>query len=153
MKLMQGIEETENQMKKEKTTQKPEKKENVENEAGSIQKTVGKLKTAKKQPRAKKNTGIGKKDGNAPDKMQKKQVFSFRAVLADISIWKTYAVASGKTMEDICNAAMNEYLKKHKLAGAEQAIFEAIKARDQMTSNRQGKECNLLMLVKIMENL
>ncbi len=62
--------------------------------------------------------------------MLKKQVFSFRAVLADISIWKAYAVASGKTMENICNAAMYEYLKKHKLAGAEQAIFDAIKARD-----------------------
>ena len=50
--------------------------------------------------------------------------------MADISIWKAYAVASGKTMENICNAAMYEYLKKHKLAGAEQAIFEALKARD-----------------------
>lgn len=130
MKLMKGIDDAESQLQKEKQTQKAKEKENMENEAGGIQKTVGKLKTAKKQPRAKKNTGIGKKDGSAPDKMQKKQVFSFRAVLADISIWKAYAVASGKTMEDICNAAMYEYLKKHKLAGAEQAIFDAIKARD-----------------------
>lgn len=32
MKLMKGIEEAENQMQKEKTTQKTEKKENVGNE-------------------------------------------------------------------------------------------------------------------------
>ena len=64
------------------------------------------------------------------DEMSKKQVFSFRAMLADIMIWKAYAVASGKTMEDICNAAMYEYIKKHKLAGTEQAIFEALKVGD-----------------------
>ena len=130
MKLMQGIEETENQMQKEKQSQKPGEPERKEVETRDTKDTAGKPQKAKKQPGTKKNTGMGKKDGSAPDKMKKKQVFSFRAVLADISIWKTYAVASGKTMEDICNAAMNEYLKKHKLAGAEQAIFEAIKARD-----------------------
>ena len=72
---------------------------------------------------------MGKKNGNESGNMQK-QVFSFRAILSDIVIWKAYAVASGNTMEDICNAAMHEYLRRHKLAGAEQAIFDAIKARD-----------------------
>lgn len=57
-------------------------------------------------------------------------MFSFRALIKDISIWRAYAVASGKSMEDICNAAMNEYIKKHKLADIEQAIFEALKTRD-----------------------
>lgn len=57
-------------------------------------------------------------------------MFSFRALIKDISMWRAYAVASGKTMEDICNAAMNEYLRKHKLAGVEQAVFDAIKMRD-----------------------
>lgn len=71
-----------------------------------------------------------KKVENESDKMSKKQVFSFRAILSDIVIWKAYAVASGKTMKDICNDAMYEYIKKHKLAGVEQAIFDAIKARD-----------------------
>lgn len=66
--------------------------------------------------------------------MSKKQVFSFRAMLADVVIWKAYAVASGKTMEDICNAAINEYLRRHKLAGVEQAVFDAIKARDYNSS-------------------
>ena len=113
MKLMQGIEEAENQMQKEKQTQKVGKQEKVENETRDNQRAVGKPQSAKRQP------------GN-----MQKQVFSFRAILSDIVIWKAYAVASGNTMEDICNAAMHEYLRRHKLAGAEQAIFDAIKARD-----------------------
>jgi hypothetical protein len=130
MKLMQGIDETENQLQKEKQTPKTEeamrKETGTENKKG----TVRNPQKSEKQPRTKKNTGMGKNNEKETDKMLKKQVFSFRAVLADISIWKAYAVASGKTMENICNAAMYEYLKKHKLAGAEQAIFDAIKARD-----------------------
>ena len=133
MKLMKGIEEAENQMQKEKTTQKPEEKKKVENELQNTQKAVRKPQTAKGQQKVK-NTAMRKKAGNEPDKIQKKQVFSFRAVLADISIWKAYAVASGKTMENICNAAMYEYLKKHKLSGAEQLIFDVIKARDSNSS-------------------
>lgn len=129
MKLMKGIEEAENQMQKEKTTQKPEEKKKVENELQNTQKAVRKPQTAKGQQKVK-NTVMRKKTGNEPDKIQKKQVFSFRALIKDISMWRAYAVASGKTMEDICNAAMNEYLRKHKLAGVEQAVFDVIKMRD-----------------------
>lgn len=129
MKLMQGIEEAENQMQKEKQTQKVGKQEKVENETRDNQRAVGKPQSAKKKSKAN-STPMRKKDDKEEDKMFKKQVFSFRAILSDIVIWKAYAVASGKTMEDICNAAMHEYLRKHKLAGAEQMIFDAIKARD-----------------------
>lgn len=129
IKLMQGIDETENQMQKEKQTQKVGKQEKVENETRDNQRAVGKPQSAKRQPKVKKNTGMGKKNGNESGNMQK-QVFSFRAYIKDISMWRAYSVASGKTMEDVCNAALNEYLKKHKLTGAEQAIFDAIKARD-----------------------
>lgn len=125
---MQGIDETENQMQKEKQTQKAEEK--VENETKDAQETAEKPQKVKKQPSSKKNTSMRKKSGNVPDKMQKKQVFSFRALIKDISMWRAYAVASGKSMEDICNVAMSEYLKKHKLADVEQAIFEALKTRD-----------------------
>ena len=130
MKLMQGIDETENQLQKGKQT--PKREEAVRKETGTENNkgTVRNPQKSEKQPRTKKNTGMGKNNEKETDKMLKKQVFSFRAVLADISIWKAYAVASGKTMENICNAAMYEYLKKHKLAGVEQAIFEVIKARD-----------------------
>lgn len=130
MKLMQGIGEVENQMQKEKQTQKAEEPMRKEVETEDTKEIVRNPQKSEKQPRSKKNTSMRKKAVIEPDKMSKKQVFSFRAMLNDIVIWKAYAIASGKTMEDICNVAMNEYLKKHKLAGAEQAIFEALKARD-----------------------
>lgn len=133
MKLMQGIDETENQMKKEKTTQKTEKKENVGNELQNTQKAVRKPQTAKGQQKVK-NTAMRKKAVIEPDEMSKKQVFSFRAVLTDIAVWKAYAVATGQTVESIGNNAMNEYLKKHKLSGAERVIFDAVKARDSNNS-------------------
>lgn len=129
IKLMQGIDETENQMQKEKQSQKSGELERKEVETRDIKDTAGKPQKAKKQSRPKKNTGMGKNNGNESGNMQK-QVFSFRAYIKDISMWRAYSVASGKTMEDVCNAALNEYLKKHKLTGAEQAIFDAIKARD-----------------------
>jgi len=133
MKLMQGIDETENQMKKEKTTQKTEKKENVGNELQNTQKAVRKPQTARGQQKVK-NTAMRKKAVIEPDEMSKKQVFSFRAVLTDIAVWKAYAVATGQTVESIGNNAMNEYLKKHKLSGAERVIFDAVKARDSNNS-------------------
>ena len=133
MKLMQGIDETENQMKKEKTTQKTEKKENVGNELQNTQKAVRKPQTARGQQKVK-NTAMRKKAVIEPDEMSKKQVFSFRAVLTDIAVWKAYAVATGQTVESIGNNAMNEYLKKHKLSGAERVIFDAVKARDSNSS-------------------
>ena len=130
MKLMQGIDETENQLQKEKQTPKTEeamrKETGTENKKG----TVRNPQKSEKQLRTKKNIGMGKNNEKETDKMLKKQVFSFRALFSDITVWKAYATATGKTMEDICNAAMNEYLRKHKLAGVEQAIFDAIKARD-----------------------
>ena len=137
IKLIQGIDDAESQLQKEKQTQKGEEK--VEHGTKDIQKTACKPQTAKKQPSTKKNTGMGKKNGNESGNMQKKQVFSFRAILSDIVIWKAYAVASGRTIENICNVALNEYLKKHKLTGAEQAIFDAIKARDGADREQTGE--------------
>ena len=130
IKLMQGVDDAENQLQKEKQPQKAEEKENMENETKGIQKTAGKPQTAKKQPSTKKNTGMGKKNGNESGNMQKKQVFSFRAILSDIVIWKAYAIATGQTIESIGNNAMHEYLQRHRLSDTEQVIFEALKARD-----------------------
>lgn len=66
-----------------------------------------------------------------PTTKQKKQVFSFRATIGNIADWKAYATATGLTMENFGTAAMNEYLDRHKLSGAELAIFEAIKAKNE----------------------
>lgn len=59
-------------------------------------------------------------------KSNKKQVFSFRAAINDICIWKAYVTARGMKMEDIATDAMKEYLKKHKLSETEQIIFNAL---------------------------
>lgn len=66
---------------------------------------------------------------------QKKQVFSFRATLDNIADWKAYAIATGQTMENVGSAAMNEYLESHKLTGAEQIIFEAMKEKKKTYKN------------------
>lgn len=42
-----------------------------------------------------------------------------------------YASAAGQTMEHIGTAAMNEYIDRHGLTGAEQDIFTAIKIRNE----------------------
>lgn len=129
IKLMQGIDDTENQLQDEKQPKKiqePGNHEKAKTKAESIQKPQ----TTSTQSRAKKNTGVNKKIGNEPKKMHKKQVFSFRAGISDIAAWRAYAIATGQTVENIANNAMNEYLRRHNLAGAELAIFEALKARE-----------------------
>ncbi len=128
MKLMRGAEEAEKQMQKQ--TQELEEAKSKEAETRDTKETDRKPQKAVKQPRTKKNTGMGKNNEKETDKMLNKQAFSFRAVLTDIAVWKAYAVATGQTVESIGNSAMNEYLKKHKLSGAEWVIFDAIKARD-----------------------
>ena len=130
MKLMKGIDDAENQLQKEKQTPKIEEAMRKETGTENNKGTVRNPQKSEKQPRTKKNTSMRKKAVIEPDKMSKKQVFSFRAVLTDIAVWKAYAVATGQTVESIGNNAMNEYLKKHKLSGAEQVIFDAVKARN-----------------------
>ncbi len=133
MKLMKGIDDAENQLQKEKQTPKIEEAMRKETGTENNKGTVRNPQKSEKQPRAKK-TSMRKKAVIEPDKMSKKQVFSFRVVLTDIAIWKAYAIATGQTVESIGNNAMNEYLKKHKLSGAERVIFDAVKARDSNSS-------------------
>lgn len=65
----------------------------------------------------------------AKDASQKK-VFSFRAAIGNISIWKAYATACGKTMEEIGNDAMDFYMERHKLTEAERTVFNALLAKN-----------------------
>lgn len=52
-------------------------------------------------------------------------VFSFRANPDDVTRWKSYAKArQGVTLAEIGAAAMEEYIKRHKLADAEAAIYD-----------------------------
>ena len=80
-----------------------------------------------------KHKGIQQKTGI--NNNVRKQVFSFRALLNDIDIWKAYATATGQTMEKMGAAAMNEYIERHKLSGAEQDIFTALKDRNEKQKN------------------
>lgn len=136
MKLMQGIGETEGLFQKEKQPetneipaakkeQKDMKSEGGKNApSGSIKKTS---EDTKKAELPKNRTKTKKK----VDKGQK-QVFSFRAFIEDINIWKAYvtAVGSETTMEKIGSEAMKEYINRHKLSGPELAVFEALLARE-----------------------
>lgn len=136
MKLMQGIGDAELLLQKEKQSetdaipevkkeQKDMKSEGGKNApSGSIKKTS---EDTKKAELPKNRTKTKKK----VDKGQK-QVFSFRAFIEDINIWKAYvtAVGSETTMEKIGSEAMTEYINRHKLSGPELAVFEALLARE-----------------------
>jgi len=131
MKLVQGIDETENQMQKDKEMQKAQRPEEQKEAGKDTPKDIQKPQTVLKHSRIKKNTLIDKKRENKPNQMQKKQVFSFRAMVSDIAGWKAYATATGQTVENLGNAAMKEYLKKHKLDKGEQMVFEVLKHKEE----------------------
>lgn len=57
----------------------------------------------------------------------KKKVFAFRATEENMRAWKAYATATGRTMEEIGAAAMQEYIEAHKPLKAEKDIFELLK--------------------------
>lgn len=134
MKLMQGIGETEGLFQKEKqpdanaipTAKKEQRDMKSEGEknapSGSSKETSENI---KKQELPKSRARTKKKEVKG-----QKQVFSFRAFIEDINIWKAYVTAVGGTMENIGSTAMNEYIKHHKLSGAELAVFEALMARE-----------------------
>lgn len=124
LKLMQGIEESEKQIQKEKQPQKSPVPEAVEEKpAGRLSDKAKKPSEAVPKPKA-----SPKKER---EKISPKQVFSFRATLSDINMWKAYATATGEKTEHIGCMAMNEYIKRHKLTGAELAVFEAVRAREE----------------------
>lgn len=128
MKLMKGVAETEQQIKKEKQPDfKTGKAVAKDGDTEKLNEKPQNLQTALKHSKARKNTKKSEKTENKPNTKPQKQVFSFRAAVSDIAIWKAYATASGRTMEYIGNAAMNEYLRRHKLNDAQIAVFEALK--------------------------
>lgn len=127
LNLMKGIEETEQQIQKEKQPQESsvskvaEKKPAEEPSAGAE-----KVQKASSQP-----TADSKKESQKKEKgREEKQVFSFRASLGEIALWRAFATATGEKIEHIGCKAMNEFMKNHKLSGTELAIFEALKARE-----------------------
>lgn len=123
LKLMQGIEEAEGQMKKDKGQQAvPMSNVAEEKPAGRFSDKAEKTPEPPPKPKA--------SPKKVREKISPKQVFSFRATLSDITLWRAYATAAGKTMEYIGCIAMNEYIKRHRLDGTDQAVFEALKAKN-----------------------
>lgn len=131
MKLMQGVAETEQQIEKEKKLDSViEKAVAKDRDTGELSKKPQKPQNPQGQSEPRKNIQKRNKSENKPNTKPQKQVFSFRAMITDIAAWKAYSAASGRTMENIGTAAMHEYMKRHKLNEAEQAVFEALRARE-----------------------
>lgn len=77
-----------------------------------------------------KSTLAEEKAKEKPNTKQRKQVFSFRAAISDIAVWRAYATATGMSLEKFANAALQKYVENHPLTGTEQVIFEALKERN-----------------------
>lgn len=128
LNLMKGIEETEQQIQKEKQPQessvsKVAEKKSAEEPSARAEKAP----KASSQP-----TAVPKKESQKKEKgREEKQVFSFRASLGEIALWRAFATATGEKIEHIGCKAMNEYVKRYKLTGAELAVFEALLAREE----------------------
>lgn len=137
VKLMQGIAEAEEQVARDREVQEIHAGEEDKNREVS-EKSIDKVKpdsdaqkesiteSLKKQRMPKEKSMSVNGEERDLKKSNKKQVFSFRAAINDICIWKAYVTARGMKMEDIATDAMKEYLKKHKLSETEQIIFNAL---------------------------
>ena len=127
LNLMKGIEETEQQIQKEKQPQESSVSKAVEEKP--VEEPSAR---AEKAPKASsKSTAVPKKGNQKKEKgREEKQVFSFRASLGEIALWRAFATATGEKIEHIGCMAMNEYVKRYKLTGAELAVFEALEARE-----------------------
>jgi len=53
-----------------------------------------------------------------------KQVFSFRGEKDKVKAWRLYATVTGTKVDDLGSLAMQEYIDKHPLKGAEKALFD-----------------------------
>lgn len=141
VKLLQGIEEAEGQVAKDRETQEVHAGEG-DRDKEMLGKSPDNLKqdldvqqrhdaeSFKEQRKPKGRSMAANEEGRDLKKSNKKQVFSFRAVINDINIWKTYATASGRTMEEVGTEAMNGYIRRHKLSQKEQAVFDALMVRN-----------------------
>lgn len=128
LKLMQGIEESEQQIQKEKQPQESSVSK-VLDERPAEEPSAGEEKV---QKASSKPTAVPKKESQKKEKgREEKQVFSFRASLGEIALWRAFTTATGEKIEHIGCMAMNEFMKNHKLTGAELAVFEALLAREE----------------------
>lgn len=139
VKLMQGIDETEKQIQQEKKQQPAYE---AEKKVGEFTDRISEVQQSRalKGAAVKKNVQSDVKDGVASNIRIKKHVFSFRADIKEINIWKTYALSCGRSMESVGSEAMSEYIKKHKLSETEQAVYNALMAKNVDIVERKGEK-------------
>ena len=53
-----------------------------------------------------------------------KKMFSFRTAGEHVDMWKAYIEATGRKAEDVSDAAIMEYMKRHKLSDEQQEIYD-----------------------------
>lgn len=140
VKLMQGIAEAEEQVARDREAQEVHAGEedkdkemlgkspdNVKQDSDAQQGHA--TESFREQRKPKGRSMAVNEEGRDSKKSKKKQVFSFRADVNAINVWKAYSTASGRTMEEVGTDCMNEYMRRHRLSGIEQAVFEALCAK------------------------
>lgn len=133
LKLMQGIEDAEGQIIRDKAqelhaNEQEGQKEEIANEGESDNDSEYNQQSIADRIRPEHDRSLNKGKSNASSR---KQVFSFRALLHDIDVWKAFATATGKTMENVGAAAMNAYIENYKLSKMEEDIFVALRNRNE----------------------
>ena len=142
--LLKGIDETNNQIDKEKQEALQEafmneKDDSIEgfkhmdgeemqkdflNDKENPAETVQKPEAHKKSKSSKKNASEKEKIEIQTNTKPKKAVMGFRAEQEKMEVWKLYADATGQEIGVLCTAAIDEYIKRHKLNEDQQKFFD-----------------------------
>lgn len=77
----------------------------------------------KAEEKSSKDKEEAQKDAEESQKKKKKS-FSFRADPEKVDSWRVYAIAKGLKVDDLGEKALQEYVKRHKLNEAEQAVYD-----------------------------
>lgn len=78
-----------------------------------------KAEKAVSEPKGRRMTGKGKKIDDT-------KVFSFRGWKDEVDYWRLYAAVKGLKIDELGSAAINEYIKRHPVTGAESDLQSAL---------------------------
>jgi len=91
--------------KKESAKEEPVKKEVTKSTSKSIPKKASKVEEVNGEP---------KKRGRKPsEKSGTQKNYTFKANINDLPKWKVYSALTGRTVGEIINDAVNEYIERH----------------------------------------
>lgn len=143
MALLKGIDEANNQLDKEKQQVPQEafmnenedsiegvKRMNEENQKNSFNEKENPAEVIIQKPETHKKSKSSKKNPSEKEELEiqtntepKKAVMGFRAEQEKMEVWKLYADATGQEIGALCTAAIDEYIKRHKLNEDQQQLF------------------------------